>query len=404
MRIVMDQHGAALRREDPGALANAPLPLDPAMAPAVAVVEARGALLLWDLRTAQSYPDALVHDPGLAAEWIADVYGSALAEALADRTGGRNDAFALASLRRPGPTLRGLRALAWLTWAEAWWPAGSRVPPLSRALLSAEIAVATSAVSHLLDDDEALERALADAVHSPGALRALDRDEALGPVAATLLHRLRELAEDFGVPMGDEEDEEETGTSAHRDDWALAAGGGTLPIEMPVLEGREGIDWAKLPGGVLDAEAEAMWEITPHGPSMWLRVAARAAPPVEFPLPEPRTIARLVARYGPVSLGISVPMRLEGSSRDAAYVAETELPASAILLRVEQRTVHVHDARYRAADAGGAGHAPAVAPAEVMREVIELARERLRRALAGDPAMSLAERAAAAHADGAAAR
>ncbi|MGJ0203978.1 hypothetical protein [Leucobacter sp. gxy201] len=306
--------------------------------------------------------------------------------------------------------LRALRRLAWLAWAEAWWPAGRRIAPLSKALLRGEIAVATAAVSHLLDDEDAVERALDDAVAARAAagLRALVRHEALAPAARALLAQLAGLAEDWGVELDPTgftgadlvEEPEAVQAPPEPEGWALAAGssragpgagqGGT---GSPVVEGRSPIPWDGLPSGVLDAEAEAEWEITEAGGAMRLRVSAAAAPRVVFPIVEPRAHADLRAVYGEAALGVAAPMRLIGD----VYAAEAPLPVAAMLLPPSQRGVRVGDARYRKAVAGGGDDPGADAFVAAALELIAFAEARLRRAplRSDEGTASVAERAAA---------
>ncbi|MFB7250154.1 hypothetical protein [Microbacterium sp. NPDC056234] len=304
-------------------------PFDPSAAPAapfaIALVEARGALLTWAMPPGR-FPDAAVHAPEQAAEWLADVYGDAVAAA-AHRVAAAEDPTA-EDVALPSETLLAIdvRRLALLVWARDWWPAGTAVPPLDASVLSAEIAIATHGVDHLLDDDEATERALADAVDAPSALATFP--SAFAADAAALADALSSLADDHGVELQP--------VTERRAAWALAAGGvGSAADGVEVAHGSAPVRWADVPPQAVSADAEARWSLrhVAGEPTLAVEVAAVAGGSAE-----------LHARFGPDELGIDMPLALSG----AVFTGSVAVPASVALLPIEQRTLWVRDVRMAA--------------------------------------------------------
>lgn len=327
---------------------------------AVALVEARGALLTWTVPPA-SFPDAVVHAPLQAAEWLADVYGDAVAEAVRQAAA---DGAAAEDLPLPDGTRLAaeVRGLALLTWARDWWPAGIAVPPLDASVLAAEIAVATHRVDHLLDDGEATERALTDAADAPSALAALP--PAFAEDAAVLADELSALADDHGVEL--------LPVAERRASWALAAGGtgsGTAGIE--IARGGAPVRWADVPTQSVAADAEARWSLRHANGEPTLAVEVIAVPGGD---------AELRARFGPEELGIDMPLPLSG----AVFAGSARVPASVALLPIEQRTLWVRDVRM-------AAHPGAPESADARAAALANASARMVDASAG-----LAERAAGA--------
>ncbi|GAB1509733.1 hypothetical protein [Actinophytocola sp. KF-1] len=247
-----------------------------------ALLEARGATLHWDVLT-DAPPVTEVHDEARAADWLWDVPATA-------------------------------RELAYLTWAKAWWPTSvvAGVPPLDPALLAAELAVATAAVDHLLDDEDAVERAVADAATAVHPLAALAADPVLGDAATALAARLADLAEDHGITLPDPVPvrREQTG-------FALAAGG-SAGSEVVVLRGSSPVDWALVPQGAVDAAADATWSVVRRDGGLVLAVNVPALRPVP-----------LAARFGQVD----VP--LENGT------GQVTVPPSVLLLPAARRTLTV---------------------------------------------------------------
>jgi hypothetical protein len=322
-----------------------------------AIVEGRGALLLWDALDPRPHPAAEIHDPGLAADWLWDVYGREAADAVLDGA----DAV---TVDAASPVLDAARALAHLRWAEAWWPSShaAAVPALSIGLLHTEAAWRTAALEHLLDDDEAVERALADVDLDP--LSALEDDPLLGAEARELAANLARLAEDYGVAL------RRAPLPASPEDFALAAGNRD-DDGLVLTRGSAPVDWSLVPQGLVDGAGEAEWALKQRDGAPVLAVAVPAAP-------NPRGGA-LTARIGTAD----VELRLDPSS--GTYTGETAAPQGFLMLRAEHRTLSV------VAPGFSTGRAPTDPDAAARRAaLIVFARERL-----AAPDACLAERAAA---------
>jgi hypothetical protein len=270
-----------------------------------ALLEARGALLAWDVLADDLAPSARVHDPDLAADWLWEVYGAAAASIL----GGADEVTVPADgdwrVRDAG------RVVAHLGWAEAWWPASptAGVPALDPALLRAEVAVATGAVEHLLDDEDATERALA-------AIGPFTADPAVDALAA----RLVALAEDYGVVLAE-------AVVPSRSTFALAAGGGDRSDGVTVLSGADAVDWALVPQGVVDAAADAQWSVVRRQGSTFLEVVVS---------PGPRAGTPLAARFGQVDVALD---DTDGLGR---VTGRTPVPPTVLLLPPAQRVLTVY--------------------------------------------------------------
>lgn len=319
-----------------------------------ALVEARGALLYWDVLDRDAHPRAEIHDEHQAADWLWEIYGPDAAEAILNASGPIDTDW-------ESPVLDAARRLAYLRWAEAWWPSShaAGIPALHTGLLRAEAAWRTAGVEHLLDDEEAVERALAEA--DPHALEALADDPALD--TAPLAAALHDLAEDYGV------DPPRSTVQLRRDDWALAAG--SAPGETAALaSGGAPVDWEMVPQGVVDAADGASWTLRQDPGGMTIAVAVPAAP-------EARGF-RLAARIG----GVEIGLRLDPGT--GTFQGEAEAPPAFLLLPADRRVLHVFSPDFTVGDVSNdprdAPHRPAL---------IEFARERL-----NDPDASLAERAA----------
>ncbi|TCO59687.1 hypothetical protein [Actinocrispum wychmicini] len=300
-----------------------------------ALVEAAGALVSWDL-LGGGQPVTTVHDADRAAAWLWE-------------------------LDEP-ETLAAVHRLAHLSWARSWWPASTvaDVPPLHPALLAAEYALATAAVSHLLDDDEATERALSALLPLP--LDALAVDPDLHAESLALADRLAELAEDFGVAAP------APAPLARRADYALAASGGGRPDGLVVQRGSAPVDWSLVPPGAVDAVAEATWIILRRN---GITVLEASVPPGPGGVP-----ARLAARFGPVELALE-------PTPAGSLTGTVPLPANVLLLSADQRVFTVYAP-------GFAEPVPPDPDAPARRSaLVEFALARL-----DDPAATLTERAA----------
>lgn len=290
-----------------------------------ALLEARGATLYWDVLS-DAPPVTDVHDEALAADWLWDLPATA-------------------------------RELAYLGWARAWWPvsAAAGVPPLDPALLAAEVAVATAAVDHLLDDEDAVERAVAAAAAAVHPLTALADDPDLGPRATDLATRLADLADDHGITLP-----EPVPAPTARTGFALAAGG-RAESEVVVLRGSAPVDWALVPQGSVDAAADATWSVVRRDGELVLAVSV----PTITDMP-------LAARFGQVDVPIA-----DGTGAVA-------VPPTVLLLPAAQRNLTVYAPGFAAPETATDPDAPTRRAA-----LVAMARARLT-----TPDATLTERAA----------
>lgn len=323
-----------------------------------AIVEAAGALLHWDPTAGVGSPDAHIDDLTAAAGWLSDVYGPAVAAAARD-----GEETAVAVDPRDPHVVDAVLRLGHLSWARAWWPAGARIPALDPALLAAEITVASHAVSHLLDDEDAVERALEDAADAAAALAELPA--VLAEEGAELSAALSDLADDHGVAL--------LPVSTRRAEWALAAGGaGSAPVGIEVASGTAPIRWADVPAQTVDAEGEARWSLRQQGGATTLRV--------EVPAVDGATADALRARFGPEDAAVEVTLARVADR----FEGDAEVAASVSFLPAHERTLWVRDPRW--ASSPGAPES-----ADDKERALQFARIRLHA-----PHASLAERAAGA--------
>jgi len=187
-------------------------------------------------------------------------------------------------------------------------------PPLDPALLAAELAVATAAVDHLLDDEDAVERAVAAASAAVHPLAALADDPELGPRAVELSAQLADLADDHGITLPVPAPTSQAG-------FALAAGGGTEPevSDVIVQRGSAPVDWALVPQGTVDATADATWSLVRRGGELVLAVSVPTI-----------TTTPLTARFGPVEVPI------------ADGTGTVPVPSTVLLLPATQRKLTVY--------------------------------------------------------------
>ncbi|GAA3893772.1 hypothetical protein GCM10022243_68290 [Saccharothrix violaceirubra] len=272
-----------------------------------ALLEARGAVLTWDVLTGE--PSLVVHDP-VAADWLWEVVGLDAADAILG-------AAAEVDLV-PGPLHERARTAAHLDWVGAWWPASptAGIAGVNPALLRAERAVAVNAVEHLLDDEDATGRALRGIPPLDTAGCRLSVDDLARQVLA--------LAEDYGV--------EQAAAVPTRADFALAAGGDPS-TGVTVLSGVSETDWSTVPRGLLDATAPARWSVVREGGTSYLEVAVPSGP---TPGPVP------LARFGPVE----VPLE-----RGALgwYTGRAAVAPTVLLLPPDRRVLSVSVPGYTAA-------------------------------------------------------
>jgi len=333
-----------------------------------ALVEAAGAQLTWDVTAPAPLPDTDVHDALAASAWLADVYGATVADAVFR---GVDVEIALDAFGDP-TIVDAVRALGHLNWARAWWPASSGIPALDPAIVAAEVAVTSHLLTHLLDDEDAVEHAMTDAHDAPAALAALP--PALAADAAELAAVLDALAEDHGVAWAP------TPPADVRSEWALAAGGerrASAADGVVIAQGTAPVRWSDVPTQTVDAAAEARWTLLQGTDTPFLQVEV---PAVQGVLSAPE----LHAVFGPPALDVDVVLR----RADSVFVGETVVPASALFLPPGARTLRVHDPLLVSPDEPEAAES-----AEDRAEVLAFATTRLTA-----PDASLAERAAGARA------
>lgn len=320
-----------------------------------AMIEARGALLSWDAASDERFPDAEIHSPSEASGWLAEIYGKDIAAAIrtADETS--------LPLPEDAELVDAAHRLAALTWASHWWPAGVYTPALNGPILAAETVLAAHAVAHLLDDEDAVERALHDAVDAPSALTAVPPQ--LRSDAVVVVDALAALADDHGIALN-------PAVIPAPEDWALAAGTRTQVGDgIEIGHGTAPVRWADVPPQTVAADSDAQWSLRHVDGVPHLHVSVAAVP---------GATAELWARFGPHALDIDVPLHGDGS----AFTGSTEVAASTALLPLDERTLWVRDP-VLAAVPGPAERA------EDRDAVREHAVDRL-----DDPRASLAERSA----------
>jgi hypothetical protein len=268
-----------------------------------ALLEARGAMLAWDVLADHAVPAARIDDLDRATEWLWEIYGI---DAVTAILGGAVEVTV------PADGDWRIRDAAWvvahLGWIEAWWPASAKagIPQVNPVLLQAERAVTTSDVEHLLDDEEATERALA-------AAEQLTSDP-------TVDARLVALAEDHGVALRE-------AAVPSRADFALAAGGGERSVGVTVLSGVNAVDWALVPSGTVDAAADAEWAVVRSDGVTYLEVAVTLVPGLR---------PRLAARFGQVDVQLD---RTDGLGR---LIGRTPVSPTVLLLPPAQRVLTVY--------------------------------------------------------------
>jgi hypothetical protein len=313
----------------------------------VALVEAAGAILAWDVLAGGPVPAVRVDDPERAAEWLWEIYSSAADEIL----GGADEVTVPAA--GDWRVRDACRTVAQLNWAQAWWPASASagIPALDPAVLRAERTVALSVVEHLLDDPDSVERALASVV-------SVDSPD---PEVAALAARVAALAEDYGMMLSPAEVPSRAG-------YALAAGGTGGSAGTTVLAGSSTVDWALVPAGVVDAAAPADWAVVRRQGTTVLEVSVA---------PGPRPRPPLAARFADVDVRLD---EVDGLGR---ITGSAPVPPTALLLPPDRRVVTVY----------APGFAPPADPdpgAEARHiAIIAYARSRV-----GSPTATLTERTA----------
>ncbi|MEU6250399.1 hypothetical protein [Glycomyces sp. NPDC047010] len=311
------------------------------------LVEARGALLYWDALDLRVHPAAEIFDARAAGDWLWEVYGPEAAAAVLGEAGSIATEWA-------SPVLDAARNLALLRWAGAWWPASyaAAIPALPVDLLRAETAWYAAGLDHLLDDEAAVERALAE-VDLTALTGRTDHE------TAALAAGLADLADAFGVEL--------RSAALRREDWALAAGG--AEPGLAVASGSAPIDWSRVPARALDAAGEAAWRFENRSGAWMLAVSAPAAPGAV-----PASLTAVVDT-------VEVPLHLDPDTN--TFSGEAPAPPEFAMRLGRGRPIEVHSPGYAADDADPDR-------AERRAALIAFARERL-----ASPAATLTERSAA---------
>lgn len=314
----------------------------PAWPEVTAVLEAAGAVLAWDVLAGDPVPAARVHDPALAVEWLWEIYGSATEDILAgtpDVTVPEDGDWSVRDA---------CRTVAQLDWAQAWWPASASagVPALDSVVLRAERALVLSSVEHLLDDPDAVVRAL---------------ESVALPADADLAGRVAAVAEDYGIELS-------PAPAPTRAGFALAAGGDAAGIGTTVLTGQSTVDWMLVPAGAVDAAAPAEWAVVRRAGATVVEVTVVPGPGLGSPL---------AARFGDVEVALD---EVDGLGR---VTGSAPVPASVLLLPPGERAVIVY----------APGFAAPVEP-EPGAEARQAAVVAYARSRTGSPSATLTERTA----------
>lgn len=272
---------------------------DPEPPPLVAVLEVSGAVLSWTLED-QADPvapgDAAPHitfTDVTRADWLWRVLGDAghvaLVAAVTDAAGSPHPVELTGVYPVPG-AFAPLHRLAVGHWLRRWWPASRQdgIAGLDRALLDVEVAVLTAGAQSFFPDDT-LDSDVAGLL-APHAAALLGHVRSDDPRVADLVRAGAGLAEEVGVGgstwselIAAVTDSSTTLTlpSDHRDDYALAAGGGAGPGGADAIaHGAASIAWAAVPPAVFDAgENTVDWRIEAAGPAVVAVVRAAVIGP-----------------------------------------------------------------------------------------------------------------------------
>ena len=229
-------------------------------APLAAVLEVSGAVLAWTVDDPDpSAPPALTFTDPARADWLWRVTGErGHVELLSALEDGPDRAVEVADLQLLAAPLAPLRKLALGHWLRRWWPASRRdgIALLDAALLDAEIAVLTAAAEAFFTDDT-LDSDVAEllAPHTAAlASHARSGDSRVRALAQAAL----ELGEQNGIDAPDLVD---TGRG-RREDYALAAGGGSRSGALVIADGVDSVRWAGVPASTFDAAEDTVdWSI-----------------------------------------------------------------------------------------------------------------------------------------------
>ncbi|WP_420179504.1 hypothetical protein [Paenarthrobacter sp. TA1.8] len=295
-----------------------------------AILEAAGAVLVWDVATGEALPAAIVWDPVLAAEWAWQIYGVEVTTALLAA-----DSSPFAAV--PGAALESARVVARCRWARSWWPASHRaaIPALDTRLLHLQEAAEVVELEHLLDDSDGLDDELRKGLRAAEYLEN-EVPPSLPSVVPGLIERIRSSADDRGISLDPIRAEASEGAQG---EFALAAGA-TKAADVgtdstrPIAAGSAPLDLSRVTPGTADAAAEARWSIHLIGGSTVLEVAVERAPGRgSESAPQP-----LAANFAGVSLEL-VP-------NAASFSGRAMVPAGILLTRPEERKLTIASPGY----------------------------------------------------------
>lgn len=224
----------------------------PAPGPLAAVLEGSGAVLSWIVDAPVGEPPVITFTDHRRADWLWRVIGEAGHVALAEALQYRDPAE---PVEVPGVSMLpgsadSLRRLAFGHWLRRWWPASVRdaITALDPAVLDAELAVLTVGAEDFFADDTFDSDVTGLLAPHLATLDSLAREG--DPRITELVDKCRNIADDIGLPWT-----VTVGTPARRDDYALAAAGGTgaAADRSAIAAGVASVSWSAVPPGVFDA-------------------------------------------------------------------------------------------------------------------------------------------------------
>jgi len=238
--------------------------------PLTAVIELAGAVLSWTVDEPESHANSVAHLTITdidRVDWLWRVVGenghAAIVAALATDTVPAGERTVPAVGFVTG-ALDPLRRLALGHWLRRWWPASRRdgIAELDGALLDGELALLTAAAEDYFGDGTLDSEATALLRPHAAALTALR--QAGDPRVAELVDACAELAEDTGIDVSDAV---APATRRRRDDYALAAGPGSIDSSSAAIAaGVRSLRWAGVPPGIFDAAEDTVdWRIAIDG-------------------------------------------------------------------------------------------------------------------------------------------
>lgn len=235
--------------------------------PAVAVLEVAGAVLEWTVDDASGVDATTITFTDIAAaDWLWRLIGAAGHAALVNQIGATAVQDGV-TVDLPGlvPSVESLAALRHLAvghWLRRWWPASVRdgIGSLDRALLDAEIAVATADLQEYFSEDT-LDSDVAGLLAPHG--RALADILRVGdPRATALVRALVELADDADLGGWSKGPSAQDVSVSSHDDYALAAGGLAVVGNDVIARGVSTVCWTAVPPAVFDAADDTVeWSV-----------------------------------------------------------------------------------------------------------------------------------------------